>query len=170
MDAEALYPVVLEMRLLAAVAAKVARQSLEAQLDACGVSVGVLAYGVMRLLSFQEQTISELSRTMNLRPATLVPVVDALERKGLVRRGRDPNDRRRVPLSLTERGARMVARVPLVDDGDVLVQSLSAMGTEQSRQLLFLLRQLVRHMPGGEDILCQVSARVRVQDGSPTRA
>jgi DNA-binding MarR family transcriptional regulator len=166
-DAEALYPVVLEMRLLAATAAKAARQSFEHRLEASGVPVGVLPYGVMHLLSAQEQTISELSRTMNLRPATLVPVVDALEGRGLVRRGHDPNDRRRVPLSLTERGAAMVASVPLIDEDDALARSLSAMGAERSGQLLLLLRDLVRHMPQGEDLLRQVSARVRAQDGSP---
>jgi DNA-binding MarR family transcriptional regulator len=33
-----------------------------------------------------------------LDPSTLVPAVDALERKGLAMRGQDPNDRRRNPL------------------------------------------------------------------------
>jgi DNA-binding MarR family transcriptional regulator len=96
-----------------------------------------------------------------LDPSTLVPAVDALERKGLVRRGKDPHDRRRVPLSLTERGTEFSGCVPLTDEQNPVVKGLQAMGDEQSHQLRALMRDLVRNMPGGEEILNQVSYRVR---------
>jgi DNA-binding MarR family transcriptional regulator len=95
-----------------------------------------------------------------LDPSTLVPAVDALERTGFATRGRDPNDRRRIPISLTERGAEFVACAPPVNGDAPLFHSLDLMGKEQRHQLLALLRELVSHMPEGEEILDSVSSRM----------
>jgi DNA-binding MarR family transcriptional regulator len=153
----------LETRILTAIVAKTAMRALEQRLDLASAGLSHSQYGIMRALSCQEQTISELSHRFMLDPSTLVPAVDALERKGFAKRGRDPNDRRRVPLSLTEAGVRLVTDVPFVDDDDPLVQSLNAMSDEHRQQLLTLLRELVQHLPAGEDILRRVSSRVQVQ-------
>jgi len=50
-----------------------------------------------------------MARRLWLTPATLTPVVDALEAAGHVRRGRDPSDRRVVRLHLTEPGRSWLA-------------------------------------------------------------
>jgi hypothetical protein len=50
-----------------------------------------------------------------------------------------------------------------MDGQDSLVKSLNAMGDEQCQRLLMLLRELVRRMAGGEDVLQQVSSRVQPQ-------
>jgi len=147
--------------MLMAIAAKTAMRALEQRLNLAGDGLSHLQFGILRALSCQEQTISELSDRFILDPSTLVPAVDALERKGFLRRGRDPNDRRRVPLSLTQLGAEFIASVPSVDRDDPVVQSLHRMGDESSQQLLKLLRELVKHLPEGDDILRHVSARVQ---------
>jgi DNA-binding MarR family transcriptional regulator len=151
----------IEIRILAAIATKKSMRALEQRLESSLVGVSGLQYGIMHALSDQEQTISELSDTFMLNPSTLVPAVDALERKGLAKRGRDPEDRRRIPISLTERGAEIIACIPTVDENDPLVRSLQQMEAAQCQHLLELLRELVRHMPEGVDILQRVSARVR---------
>ncbi len=163
MKTDELYTRANEIRILAALVTKMTRRDLQRRLDSWGTGVSELQYGIMRLLSYQEYTISELSCKFMLDPSTLVPAVDALERKKLARRGRDPGDRRRNPLSLTKRGAEFVARVPVMDGQDSLVKSLNAMGDEQCQQLLMLLRELVGRMAEGEDVLHQVSSRVRPQ-------
>jgi ATP-binding cassette subfamily B multidrug efflux pump len=48
--------------------------------------------------------------------------------KGFAKRGRDPNDRRRVPLSLTKRGAELVADTPSVNDNDPPGQTVTIVG------------------------------------------
>jgi DNA-binding MarR family transcriptional regulator len=53
----------------------------------------------------------ELAGRLGLTPATLTPVVDALERAGDVRRERDASDRRVVRVYLTESGGRRRAAV-----------------------------------------------------------
>jgi DNA-binding MarR family transcriptional regulator len=151
----------LEVRILCSIIVKAARRSLEERLAASGVEgVGALQFGVLRLLSYQQFTISELSRRMNLKPATLVPVVDALERQGLALRGQDPADRRRTPLMVTPKGLELVARVPNVDPHDAVAVSLDGLQDEGCERFLHLLRSIVLGLPGGESNLREIQARV----------
>jgi DNA-binding MarR family transcriptional regulator len=109
---------------------------------------------------------------MMVDPSTLVPVVDALERKGLAVRGRDPQDRRRVPISLTEQGTKIAtwhpSKGPFAEQGNPILQSIESMGVERAQLLLTLLREMVSHLPDGEEMLQQVATRVRHH--SPARA
>ena len=63
----------------------------------------------LRLLQHTPFTLRELSDRMLVTPSTLVPVIDKLESEGLLVRGKDPDDRRRTPLELTERAREAVA-------------------------------------------------------------
>lgn len=151
-----------EINILAKVLNLLVKRDLERRLLCHGVNLGTLPYGVLRLLRCETYTISELSRKMHLTAATLVPVIDGLERDGLAQRGQDPRDRRRIPLSITERGAEVLARLPLVDPDDSLVNSLNRMGEERSNQLLMLMRQLVAGMSeDGEKMVEGISTAAR---------
>jgi len=132
-----------EIRILASILSKVANRDVEQRFQTCGANISGLQYGLLRLLRDHPYTSSELSRKMLLTPATLVPAVDALERYGFVERGRDPHDRRRTPLVVTDAGRALLERVPAVDNDDALVQSLKGMEAEQRQQLLAALRTLV---------------------------
>jgi MarR family transcriptional regulator for hemolysin len=160
MENQQLYETVNELRILAAVVTKIAGRDLEQRLDAHGVGISGLQHGLLRLLSHNDYTSSELSRKFILNPSTLVPAVDNLERKGLVKRGKDPKDRRRTPLSLTEAGRALVQQVPVVDSTDSLSRSLNALGSEDCRQLLLLLREVVQRLPEGAEILREIAGRV----------
>lgn len=142
-----------EIRTLIALISKCMMRDLDRRLEASGTGVSGPQFGVMRLLSQESATISELSSRLMLTPATLVPVVDTLERKGLVQRGTDPRDRRRIPLVLTDAGAQAVARVAEVSETDSLTQALIALGAEKAQHLQMLLRELVTHLAADE--LCQ---------------
>jgi DNA-binding MarR family transcriptional regulator len=143
---EELYATALEIRILAKTLASIATRSLEQHLQEHGAPISSLQHGVMRLLCHHQHTSSELSRKMNLDPATLVPVIDALERHGYVQRGKDPSDRRRSPLLLTEAGADLLARVPVFNRSDTLACALVSLGAEPTRELLRLLRELIGSM------------------------
>ena len=56
--------------------------------------------------------VTDLARLMYLHPATLVGIVDRLEKRGLVARGRTAKDRRVVEVSLTPEGAAMAKDSP----------------------------------------------------------
>jgi DNA-binding MarR family transcriptional regulator len=60
----------------------------------------------------------ELGRRLALDPSGLVGAIDELERSGLVERRRDPSDRRRYAVALTDEGAATLTRARrLVSDG-----------------------------------------------------
>lgn len=92
-------------------------------------------------------TQRELGRKLLTSPGNLSDVVDKLVRRGLVRRARDPDDRRLARVELTDDGAALIARVfPAhaadiaaamagLDHGDLAVLGglLRRLGTEAAR-------------------------------------
>ena len=134
---------VLELPILAGILNKVADRDLEQQLQAQSAGISAIQYRVIRLLSQHTATITDLSRMMAVSPATLVSVVDGLERQGLVQRGHDPADRRRTPLRLTETGEALLRRLPCTGSSGSLARGLAELGEARSRELAELLRQLV---------------------------
>ncbi len=136
----------LEVQVLAGIVAKLAGRDLERRLAASDTPISVLQYGVLRRLSREDATISQLSASMMLSPATLVPAVDALERKGMLRRARDTIDRRRKSLMLTGAGAGLLANLPMATNEETVVRCLASMGGAKSQALSGLLRELVSEM------------------------
>ena len=67
-------------------------------------ALGALADG-------RERTVSELGAEVGSRPTTLTSVLDRLERRGHLRRGSRPGNRRVVVLSLTGPGRAIAAEV-----------------------------------------------------------
>lgn len=155
----------MEIHMLGAIMTKKTMLAMESQGFLAEAGISMPQFGMLRALSRSERTISELSRIMTVDPSTLVPMVDALERKGLVERGRDPHDRRRVPISLTQRGAEVAAqhpmKAPCAAENNPLLKSILAMGPERAAQLRDLLREMVSLLPDGDEILQHVATRVR---------
>lgn len=61
-----------------------------------------------------------LAEAINLSPAAMTALIDRLERKGYVRRVRDPADRRRVLVELTEQARVQAWQIygPIAEEGD----------------------------------------------------
>lgn len=135
-----------EIRILNGMVAKLTMRDLEQRISAVLPGVSLLQYGVMRMLSHQPRTLSELSAHMMLTPSTLVPAVDKLEREEWVVRSKDPSDRRRTPLILTEAAQRALDTVPPSDPNDLIVRAVSEMDSEQALQLRGLLHTLLLGM------------------------
>lgn len=119
-------------------------------------SISPVQYGVLRILHRERLTISELSKLMVLDPSTLVPIVDDLENKGLLERHKDPQDRRRTPLSLTEKGASLLPNYTEMLRDDPLYESFKALDEDKLVQLATILREVVLNLPEGQNILCNV--------------
>jgi DNA-binding MarR family transcriptional regulator len=155
----------MELHMLGAIVAKKTILAMENNPVLAEAGISMPQFGLLRALRRSPRTISELSRIMMVDPSTLVPVVDALERKGLAVRGRDPHDRRRVPISLTEQGAAIATKHPtkgpFASHDNPLLHCIEAMGLERAQLLLSLLREMVAHLPDGDEILQQVAIRVR---------
>jgi DNA-binding MarR family transcriptional regulator len=129
---------------------KVARTDLESRLKHHDSGFSAIEHGVLRHLSRGVTSMAEMSRLMGVAPSTLVYVVDGLTKRKLVKRSRDPKDRRREPLLLEKRGAELFAKTPRMDASSVLVRGLESMPASRRRELLALLNELMKELTGSE--------------------
>ena len=161
MSGRELYQDALEVRILTAIVAKEARQDIEGRLKAYGFEMTALQYRVLRQLQQDGQlTIKELSRSCMVEPATLVPVIDALERHGIIRRGQDPHDRRRTPIELTEQGLEQLRAIPFEHEDDVIVRYLRQLPDEERHTFVHQLRELVTLLHGDDAAVRRITQAV----------
>jgi DNA-binding MarR family transcriptional regulator len=76
----------------------------------CGVTVSQ-CYTVETLAQRRILSMNELSEEMGVAISTMTRVVDILVRDGLVARKSNPEDRRRVHVELTDKGAELALRL-----------------------------------------------------------
>lgn len=141
-----------EIRALCSVITKVARADLESSLKQHDSGITAIEHGVLRHLSNGITSMAEMSRLMGVAPSTLVYVVDGLTKKKLVKRSKDPKDRRKEPLLLEKKGAELFARAPKMDADSLLVKSLESMCGPRRGELLALLNELVDGLTGSDKL------------------
>lgn len=56
--------------------------------------------------------VNELAKTVHVSHPTMTGILDRLEKRGLVARGRDDDDRRRITVTVTPRGYEILAETP----------------------------------------------------------
>jgi DNA-binding MarR family transcriptional regulator len=156
-----------EIRILISILAKRARHDMQQHLEAHHAPIGSVHYGILNILQHSQHTISEISKFMMLEPASLVPVVDDLERAGYVRRGHDPQDRRRNPLELTPEGTALVTSIPTAMCGGVFYDALSKMSEARVLELRSLLREFVGCVTGDDNLPLRLAERLRQEPAPP---
>ena len=145
-----IFPVAIEIQIYAALMLKFFNQGLDERLRERGERISSLQHALLRMLQFDTLTISEISQRLGLDPSTLVRAVDALERRDLARRGSDPHDRRRHPITITEKGLKLIEAVPEITAEDHAFQALESIGIEAATELRDLLRELIQEFPEGK--------------------
>jgi MarR family transcriptional regulator, organic hydroperoxide resistance regulator len=84
----------------------------------------------------------ELAEQLAVEKASVTPVLAGLERKGLVRRGRDAEDRRKTPIHLTARGRALeAALLPL--GAQVNARAEAGLGARDRATLRRLLHRVL---------------------------
>lgn len=156
-----LHMAAIEVRILTAIITKEARHELEQRFKAHGSMVSALQYRVLILLQHAPYTLKELSRQLMVEPATLVPVIDALERHDLLRRGHDPHDRRRTPLALTAQGIAQLDRIPFADEQDQIAGYLRGLDADERATFVKHLRGLTTHLLGDDHVVRQIAASLQ---------
>jgi len=91
--------------------------------------------------------VSELASAFNVTASGVTQLVTALEEQGLVARRMDPEDRRAVRVSLTERGMREAESMRRAVDR-IFSGLVRHLGREKSRRLLALLTEVSRYFEG----------------------
>jgi DNA-binding MarR family transcriptional regulator len=121
--------------LLAQVGAHAAQRFTEriAELDLTPAQVGLLRLVATRPGQSQQAIAAQLGTP----PTRLVALVDALEKRGLVERRRNPEDRRLYALELSEDGRALMSRIALTSMAHE--RALTAALTEDERATLHAL-------------------------------
>jgi DNA-binding MarR family transcriptional regulator len=90
---------------------------------------------VLRMLGqYPVLTAGRLASILHVHPSTLTPVLDELERDGLVAREADPRDTRRALLHLTAKGHARDTMTPGTIE-DAIRETLCSLGQEPRRAL-----------------------------------
>ncbi len=119
------------------------RTALEKQV----APLGLTAQQAALLLRAARQATSpnQLAAALGTDTAGMTRLLDRLERKGLVRRHRHPDDRRSVIIEVTEAGQALLPRLGPVF-GRVDSQLLAGFSEDETRQLTALLRRLLDNL------------------------
>jgi DNA-binding MarR family transcriptional regulator len=123
--------------LLLATAGDALLQSADATLAGSGLDGR--GYSILSIIETDgPPTQQELARLLNKAPAIVVSAIDELEARGLVTRTRDPADRRRSRLSVTDAGTAALAEADRLADAafDALFEGLGQRELRQLRDLL----------------------------------
>ncbi len=142
-----------EIHGLSSLVLKFFNEGIEKRLKEKGLGIKSFHIGIIRMLYMEPLTISDLSNRLGMDPSSLVRMIDSLEKKGLAKRGTDPEDRRRNPIHLTEQGRNLIEEVPVVADEDPMFKALNSLDPEEIRQLRDLLFKLIFNIPEGKMIL-----------------
>jgi DNA-binding MarR family transcriptional regulator len=95
-----------------------------------------------------EATATDIANRIHLSPSTLVGVLDRLESKGLIKRDRDPEDRRRIWVKTTPEGRALAAKTPFPLQYS-LDKALKQLTESQRNQLAAGMERLVELMGAG---------------------
>ncbi len=103
---------------------------------------------ILHFIQSQEGSISpsQISKAMGTSTARITAVLGSLEKKGLIERTMDPGDRRKIQISLTEKGQEHVQKMAhdMIMDMQQLVEYL---GEEDARSAIHLLQRLQDWQP-----------------------
>jgi len=98
-------------------------------------------YQTLRLLWEQDsQPFKDLAASLGCTRPTMTGIVDILERKGLVRRQPNPDDRRSLLVTLTKKGQALKGNTPNLDL--IYAGCCVGLGAEELQQLRLLLEKL----------------------------
>lgn len=121
---------------------KLAKADIDKRFIEQNVGITPLQYGVLATTQAKPITIHEIACYFNFKAPSLVPAVDALEKKELLTRKTDAHDRRKIQLVITKKGLSLLKRLPINDSNSALNKAFSALSPAKQKQLLALLQEL----------------------------
>jgi MarR family 2-MHQ and catechol resistance regulon transcriptional repressor len=123
-------------------AAAVTAAAADASLARFGLSASQL--GVLETLDQRGPLHQqEIARTLGRSKAQMTAIIDALEKRGLVRRERHATDRRYTTVTLTDEGRALLAEAAPVR-GEAVLEAMRALSGDQRTRLARLCRRLIR--------------------------
>lgn len=126
--------------------ARVMSHSLRKRLQASGSDLTAEQWGILACLQQRDGCNQmELAHEHFKDKANITRIVDGLERRGLVERQQDPQDRRNNRIFLTTKGREIYRKLLPIVTG-MLQQAYAGMTTEEIQKLKEQLRQVHRNL------------------------
>lgn len=124
---------------------KLSKKDIEKRFSQANIEVTPLQYWALAMTKAQPITLNDIARELNLKPPSLIPVIDLLEKDGYLERMNHPVDRRKIQLIITEKGLNLVKKLPLNDKNSALNNAFGKMTASRQKKLLELLQELTDH-------------------------
>ena len=104
-----------------------------------------------RIYEEEELKTLDISRQMDISPSTLIGVLDELERKELIKRNRQKDDKRVVLVTATDKGKQKVLQ-HIREDGIFLKNLTACLDEKEAVQLAGLLKKVIVSADALEDL------------------
>lgn len=121
---------------------KLTKKDMEKQLNKAGIGISHLQFMVLVVLAKGMVTLNEIAKKFDIKPPTLIPVVDALEKGGFLLREHDKSDRRKIQLKITPAGLTLVKKNPYGSKKNALNQAFSRLSAIKQKRLTEDLQEL----------------------------
>lgn len=129
---------------------RLVKRRLEHALGAAGLGLtAAQARAIVMLYFHGPVTQQALAALTDVEPSTLVSTLDVMEREGLARRERNPDDRRAYLVRLTSRGERRVPRLFALWD-EVETELVRDLDEDERAALRSQLHRLIEGLTKGE--------------------
>ena len=124
------------------------RSAINERVRAYGLTT--LQYTTLSVLGARGQPLSnaQLARRAYMTPQSMIEVIDALERKGLIRRDPHPSHRRVYPATVTAKGRRVLKACDAAVE-EMEQEMLAELGSDERETLLAGLKACVRALHAG---------------------
>jgi DNA-binding MarR family transcriptional regulator len=120
--------------------------ALSARKDMTRSEYELLGMLVMRLEEDQKAlSIGEISNVLQITPAGVTHLINPLEEKELIKRLKDPSDRRVVLIGITDKGI-SVAEELLAEVQEKLNGLINFLGEDDSRKLIDLMTKVIGYI------------------------
>lgn len=139
---------------------KISNQEIERKLSHSEIRLNISSLIPLRIVQSGPITIQELSKLIFVAPATLIPVIDELESRGLVSRQIVAGDRRKKMICTTAKGSKLVKRILEMNQDNKLVLSVGKLSKNETDTLILLLEKLMTDVTGSDLICSKISKSV----------
>ena len=106
------------------------------------LGLGLSDFGILEILLHKGcLPVNQIGEKIRLTSGSISVAIDRLERKGLVRRQNDPDDRRTRVVHLTAPGRKLIERA-FANHAEAMERAASGVNGEQRAELIRMLKQL----------------------------
>jgi DNA-binding MarR family transcriptional regulator len=124
-----------------------ARADLERKFTLAKIKITPFQYAVLHMIKREQKTLNQIASNLGVKPPSLVPVLDLLEKQSLIKRIRSKTDRRKVDLRITSKGISLIKKIFADHPQDSLNKAFRKLNDQKRRQLLALLSELNNNFP-----------------------